>query len=335
MNTRGVALPVLIIGIVVVGVIVVSVVSKLRGRANPVTEVAQKATKVITGGAGFDFDESTPGYENYTKLLQGCPFKDCIPSIDDPVFESVSEADGWLNDDDVVFALDYKEESRAYPQKILNHHEIVNDVVAGDRLAITFCPLCGSALAFDSRVDGQTLEFGVSGKLLDNDLIMYDRQTESLWQQITGEAIVGEMFGKRLKQIPLPGMRWSQFKQDFPDGQVLSRDTGYSRNYDRSPYGDYEQRKAPLFPVAGGVDDTIHPKTVVYGVEIEKSFKAYPEEKIENEGEIEDQVGGVKVKLVYNNGDVTVERSDTGEEITATRLFWFAWKAFRPETDLY
>ena len=107
MNTKGVALPVLIIGIVVVGVIVVSVVSKLRGRANPVTEVAQKATKVITGGAGFDFDESTPGYENYTKLLQGCPFKDCIPSIDDPVFESVSEADVWLSDYDFVFALDY------------------------------------------------------------------------------------------------------------------------------------------------------------------------------------------------------------------------------------
>lgn len=335
MTSRGASLPVILIGAVVIAIVVISLVSKIRGKANPVSEVTQKATQVITGGGGFDFDESTPGYENYTKLMQGCPFKDCIPSIDNPVFESVSSADSWLKDDDVVFALDSKGEARAYPQRILNWHEIVNDEVAGDPLAVTFCPLCGSALAFDSRVEGRALEFGVSGKLHDNDLIMYDRQTETLWQQITGEAIVGELFGKKLKQVPMSGMRWSQFKKEFSNGEVLSRETGSSRNYDRYPYGSYEQDRAPFFPVSGGVDDTIHPKAVVYGIEIEKSFKAYPVEKIGTEKEIEDTVGGVKIRISYNNGDVAAERLDTGEEIPATRLFWFAWKAFRPETELY
>lgn len=335
MNNRGVtSLVLIIIGLILV-VVIVSIVSAIRGKANPVTEVTQKATQVITGDAGFDFDENTPGYENLATLSQGCPFKDCIPSIDDPVFESVTDADTWLEGDDVVFALDFKGEARAYPQRILNWHEIVNDEVAGDPLLITFCPLCGSALSFDSRVDGQALEFGVSGKLLNDNLVMYDRNTESLWQQITAEAIVGEHFGKKLKQIPTSGMRWAQFKDEFPQGEVLSRDTGYSRNYDRSPYGSYEQDSSPLFPVEGGVDDTIHPKTVVYGVEIDKSYKAYPEEKIETEKKIEDSVGGVKISVLYNNGNVNVIREDTQEEVPATRLFWFAWKAFRPETELY
>ena len=335
MDIRGITLSKVLIIAAIASVVVISVISRIRGRANPVTEITKRATQAITGGGGFDFDENTPGYENYTKLLQGCPFKDCIPSIDNPVFESVGAADKWLEANDVVFALDYKGEVRAYPQKILNSHEIVNDVVAGDPLAVTFCPLCGSALAFDRRINGQTLEFGVSGKLHDNDLIMYDRQTESLWQQITGEAIVGELFEKKLKQVPMSGMRWSQFKEEFPQGQVLSRDTGFSRNYDRYPYGNYEQDSSPLFPVEGGVDQTIHPKTVVYGVEVNGKFKAYEQDKIEVQGTIKDKIGGVEVEISYNNGDVTVKNLDTGDEVVATRLFWFAWKAFRPETDLY
>ncbi len=304
-------------------------------KVNEVKDIGQKTASVLTGGGGFDFDENTPGYENYLQLSQGCPFKDCIPSIDDPSFESVSSADSWLESDDVVFALDYKGEARAYAQRIMNWHEIVNDEVAGDPLAITFCPLCGSALAFDRRVDGQVLEFGVSGKLHNNDLVMYDRQTETLWQQITGEAIVGELFGNKLTQVPMSGMRWSQFKEEFPGGQVLSRNTGFSRNYDRYPYGDYEQDASTLFPVSGGVDDTIHPKTVVYGVEIENSYKAYPEDKIKEEGKISDLLGGVELEIDYNGGDVKVTRLDSGEEIPGTRLFWFAWKAFRSETELY
>ena len=298
-----------------------------------VKEAGEKAVGVITGDDGFSFDQDIPGYETYLSFIQGCPTKDCIPSIDDPKFESVSAADEWLDEEDVVFVVDYKGQVKAYPQRILNWHEIVNDVI-GDPLVITFCPLCGSALTFDRRVDGQTLEFGVSGKLHNNDLVMYDRQTESLWQQITGGAIVGELFGKRLAQIPTSGMRFSQFKIGFPNGEVLSRDTGFRRDYDSYPYGNYESDTNPLFPVEGGVDTTIHPKAVVYGVIIGEEAKAYSEGKIREEGIINDEVGGVSIKISYNNGDVNVIRSDD-LELAATRLFWFAWKAFHPDTKLY
>lgn len=334
MSVKGFTLPVFILGIIAIVAVAFFVISRITGIQNPVTDVTQRAGRVIKGGGDFDFDENTPGYENYQKLIQGCPGgKDCIPSIDNPKFEPLNAGDKWLNDEDVVFALDHKGEVRAYPQRILNWHEIVNDEVSNDPLVVTFCPLCGSALAFDRTVDGQVLEFGVSGKLHNNDLIMYDRQTETLWQQITGEAIVGKLFGKRLTQVSMSGMRWKQFKDEFLEGLVLSRETGHARNYDSYPYGGYETDPSPLFPMQ--VDSTIHPKTVIYGVEVNDNFKAYPEEKIEKEKQISDKVGGVSVQLLYNNGDIVVKRLDTNEEIPATRLFWFAWKAFRPETKIY
>lgn len=332
---RGISITYVLTAVLVVAIAAVIVIPKLKGRVSPVEEVTQKATKVLTGGVGFNFDEDTPGYENLGKLMDGCPFKDCIPSIDNPKFESRDSADEWVNETDVIFILEHKGTIRGYPQRILNWHEIVNDEVEQDAWVITFCPLCGSALAFDRNVNGQVLEFGVSGKLHNNDLVMYDRQTESLWQQITGEAIVGEHFGKRLKQIPLSGMRWSQFRDEFPKAEVLSRDTGFSRNYDQYPYGNYENDPSTLFSVEGGVDTTIHPKAVVYGVEIDRKYKAYPENKLKDGGVIRDTLGGVLIEISYKKGNVSVIRKDNGEEILATRLFWFAWKAFRPESELY
>jgi hypothetical protein len=322
----------LLIGILIILRIVWFFSSKMD-KNSPVSKVAQKASNIIRGDDGFAFDETTPGYETYLGLIQGCSFKDCIPSIDDPEFETVDVADKWLEDSDTVFVLDYKGEVRAYSQRVMNRHEIVNDLIAGDPLVITFCPLCGSALAFERTLDGTVYEFGVSGKLHDNDLVMYDRQTESLWQQITGEVIVGELFGTRLKQISFGVMTWDEAKERFPNLMSLKR-VGATATYNYYPYGDYEDDPNPLFPM--DVDSTIHPKAVVFGVELEGNFKAYPEEKLkEGSNEIRDEVGGVNIWINYNNGDVSVRRVDTGEEIPATRLFWFAWKAFRPETELY
>lgn len=325
---------ILVIGAILL--LLLLIMSRSGNRSNRVKEVAQKATQTLTGGGDFDFDRNTPGYENFSELVRGCSSRDCIPSIDDPTFESVDLADSWLEETDVVFVLEYKGEVRAYPQRIMNWHEIVNDVISDDPIAVTFCPLCGSALAFDRRLDGQILELGVSGFLHNNDLVMYDRQTSTLWQQITGEAIVGEHFGKNLTQIPMSGMRWIDIKKEFSSAQVLSQDTGFSRDYNSYPYGDYEQSSQVNFPNEGGVDNTIHPKTVVYGVEIDGKFKAYQEERIKNqELRIKDKIAGVDVEVDYNSGDVTVVRLDTNDEIPATRLFWFAWKTFHPDTELY
>jgi hypothetical protein len=334
--------PLIVLTIIVLGFLWSRGVFNPRRPQDTVREVGEKAMSVLSGGGGFSVNKDTPGYENFKELRQGCPFKDCIPSIDQPQFETAPEADKWLNDNDVVFALDYKGVQRAYPQRILNWHEIVNDIVSRDPIAVTFCPLCGSAITFDRRVKldsggDQVLEFGVSGKLHNNDLVMYDRQSESLWQQITGEAIVGKFFTKKLKPIPMDTMRWGEWKILHTNTMVLSRNTGYARDYDRYPYDDYEQDTSTLFPVEGGIDATIHPKTVVFGVEVGNDAKAYPLEKLQKSKalKLQDMVGGVEIEISYSNGEVMMKRLDTGERLAPVRLFWFAWKAFHPETDLY
>jgi hypothetical protein len=178
----------------------------------------------------------------YSELLSGGPPRDGIRSIDDPKFVDQSEASEWLADNEPVIALELNDDARAYPLSIITWHEIVNDVVGSIPAVVTFCPLCNSALAFDSRLNGQTFEFGVSGLLRNSDLIMYDRTTETLWQQFTGEAIVGDLTGERLTFLPTSIISFGDFRAAHPDGQVLSRDTGLRSpsSYGSNPYAGYD-----------------------------------------------------------------------------------------------
>ena len=298
-------------------------------------EIGERALRVFTGDQHeFGVTPETPGYENYLKLDQGCPVKDCIPAIDEPVFESAAEARQWLQPEDVVFALEFGGEARAYPQRIMNWHEIVNDEVGGEQVAVTFCPLCGSAIAFDRQVGDRVLDFGVSGKLHNSDLVMYDRQTETLWQQISGEGIVGELFGTSLEPVSMNTVRWGDWVAEHPETKVLSRETGFSRDYDSYPYGSYESDRRVIFGVEGGVDETIHPKTEVYGVGLGGETKAYTREALERDGTIADSLGGQAFTLEYDGGKV-VGVTSTGGEVVPLRMFWFAWKAFAPGTGLY
>lgn len=270
-------------------------------------------------------------------LLQGCSGKDCIPSINNPQFETAQEAGSWLAPDDRIFALEYNGVVRAYPQRIMNWHEIVNDEANGTPIAITFCPLCGSTLAFERKVDGVITEFGVSGKLHNSDLVMYDRYEGNLWQQITGEAIVGPAAkrNEELKKVPIITVPWSQWKTEHPNTQVLSRNTGFSRNYDQYPYGTYEENDELLFGVKG-LDNSLQIKTPIYGVEINGASKAYPESVFDEDTVINDQIGDATIKLEKQaNGEIAVTNTETGEEIIPIRLFWFAWAAFHPDTELY
>ncbi len=171
----------------------------------------------------------------YDEILSGGPPRDGIPAIDDPKFVSIDEAAEWLEEQEPVVALEVKGAARAYPLQILTWHEIVNDAIAGAPVAVTFCPLCNSAVVFDRRHDNRTLEFGVSGLLRNSDLIMYDRQTESLWQQFTGESIAGEMAGEMLTWLLASIISFADFRETYPNGQVLSRDTGYNRSYGTIP----------------------------------------------------------------------------------------------------
>lgn len=270
-------------------------------------------------------------------LLQGCFGKDCIPSINIPKFETVKDADTWLAAGDRVFALHYQGVVKAYPQKILNWHEIVNDDINGTPIAITFCPLCGSALAFERKVDGVITEFGVSGKLHNSDLVMYDKYEGNLWQQITGEGIVGPAARRNevLKQIPIVTTSWEAWKKEHPNTEVLSRDTGNVRNYDQYPYGTYEEDDEIYFGVKG-LNRQLQIKTVVYGVEVGGASKAYPEQIFEKNSIVSDTLGGVPLRLEKTtDGKIIITNVQTNTEIIPIRLFWFAWAAFHPDTELY
>lgn len=319
---------------VLIGGVVVYAVSNTRDNPESLPSAKPGETVVRNVSLQSDFDGAKVAKED---LLQGCFSQDCIPSIENPKFEDSETASIWLEDDDTVFAIDYKGEKRAYPQRILNWHEIVNDEVQGDPIAVTFCPLCGSALAFERIVDGVITEFGVSGKLHNSDLVMYDRYEGNLWQQITGEGIVGPAARRDeiLKQVSITTTRWGDWKKEHPDTKVLSRETGFSRDYDAYPYGTYEEDDEIYFGV-NDLNKELQIKTVVYGIEVNNETKAYPENSFDTQPIINDNVGGADLKLEKKkNGSIEVTNLDTNENIIPIRLFWFAWASFNPATEIY
>jgi len=269
------------------------------------------------------------------KILSGGPPMDGIPSIDSPKFVSMEEADGFISDNELVLALLYKGEKRVYPLQILVWHEIVNDIVAGDPILITYCPLCGSGIAYEREINDETVEFGTSGKLYNSNLVMYDRKTNTYWSQIDGKAIVGELVGRELKEISIDTVVWRDFKKLHQDAQVLSQDTGFTRAYGNDPYGSYYEDSFLFFPVENE-DNRIHAKDVIFGIEVGGAYKAYREEDLIKVSEIEDTVNGVKIKISRDEaGIVRIINQDTEEEIVKEQGYWISWYAIHPETDLY
>jgi hypothetical protein len=299
-----------------------------------------------------------------SKVLSGGPPKDGIPSLDVPKFQPASEADTWLEDDDVVLGLDYKGVARAYPHRILNWHEIVNDQVDGEKVLITYCPLCRTGIAFKPIVNGQEVEFGTSGKLYNSELVMYDRLTDSYWPQTLGLAVVGPATGQLLEKIPMDTVRWQDWKKVHPDTEVLRKQTGFIRDYDRNPYGGIQGSDAVGFGVEFK-DTRLKPKTIVYGVEFNGNAKAYGENDVKSAKLINDVVGGIPIVVVWydalntvkiferaneeirfelkNNNIIdnsgnrwSVEKmKDELEVVDTFGHFWFAWAAFFPQTDVH
>lgn len=222
--------------------------------------------------------------EDFTANIQpGGPPKDGIPPIDRPKYVSAANADKFLRGQDIVFGFDYRGVVKAYPQKILVWHEMVNEEVGGEKISITYCPLTGSAVAFRGRspVDGTMLTFGTTGKLVNSNLLMYDRQTDSQWPQILAVAIAGPAKGAWLEEIPLPWTTWARWRRRYPDTLVLSTDTGYFRAYGSDPYGSYDRSGtyydsgAPFFPVMAG-DSRFPPKKVMVGIKANGAQLAIP-----------------------------------------------------------
>lgn len=282
-------------------------------------------------------------------IKQGClGGKDCIPSVDNPRFDTAFEADTWLNDDDVILGLNHNDDQRAYPQKIMNWHEIVNDTIGGDDIAVTFCPLCGTGVSFKRSEVGsinnlQTVEFGVSGKLYESDLVMYDRtKEENWWLQATGEAIAGPAAqrGDSLEWVATTTTTWGKWKQKYPNTKVLSRDTGYSREYDIYPYSDYEQSERLLFDVENK-DSTFDRKEVVYGIEVNGVYKAYAQKDLlkatEENSTIEDIVGEDFIVIISRSDadEFMFVNKKTNETIPFIRGFWFSWYTLHTNTEVY
>jgi len=234
-----------------------------------------------------------------SEFLSGGPGKDGIPAIRSPKFVTVEVASDFLIDDEMVLGLVHNGDSKAYPIQIMVWHEIVDDIVGGDPLLITWCPLCGTGIAFDRVIDGITYCFGVSGMLYNSDLVMYDQQTESWWSQALGTALVGDMAGTELNIIPITMTSWGSWKNLHPDTKVLSRETGYSRPYGENPYSGYEESGNIWFPVSN-VDDRLFAKDIVTGLTIDGNSKAYPHEELVKTVIVNDELGGQSIVVIWN-----------------------------------
>jgi len=281
---------------------------------------------------GFDFSKhSIPRSE----IRSGGPPKDGIPAILKPKFLRAEQA-AFMKDRDRVLGLVHHGESKAYPINILNWHEIVNDVVGGRPVFISYCPLCGTGMAFDPTFKGKGYTFGVSGLLYKSDVLMYDHQTESLWSQIRKEAVTGEMIGSRLTLLPLIHTTWKAWKKEHPQTLILSTDTGYRRDYSRDPYAGYADTDRLIFPV-GRIDPRFRPKTWIMGIERNGITKAYPFPDLEK-GPVffADILGSEEVRIEYDERSRTARiKNKDGEDLPTVVAYWFAWAAFHPKTEVY
>jgi hypothetical protein len=257
-------------------------------------------------------------------FLSGGPGKDGIPSIDEPVFESIDAARAWLGDRSPVISLQVGGEARAYPLAVLMWHEIVNDTIGGVPVVVTFCPLCNTALVFEREFDGVVHDFGTTGNLRYSDLVMYDRQTESWWQQATGGAIVGELTGAQLTFIPAQIVSLADFAAANSQGTVLSRETGYSRDYGRNPYVGYDTVDQNPFLFEGVVDGRLAPKERVVTIGDGAGALALPYSELRKIGAAAVELAGVPAVVLWVPGTASALGEadiDTGADIGATGVF--------------
>ena len=269
-----------------------------RGSPAPVDASSFEA---LASGWRTDFTRaSVSGGE----FLSGGPGKEGIPAIDHPKFVPVADAT-FVDDREPVLALEINGDARAYPVQILIWHELANDIVGGTPVAVSYCPLCNSSVVFNRTVQSRVLDFGVSGVLRNSDLVMFDRQTESWWQQITGEAVVGAFLGTRLEALPSNTISFADFRAAYPDGKVLSRDTGFNRDYGRNPYKSYDAGGSEPFLFKGQLDDRLDPVERVVAVEFGTDAAAYPFSRLADHPVVNDVVGRQTIVVFYRKGTLS------------------------------
>ena len=285
-----------------------------------------------------DFETTT--VENWVEIMSGGPPKDGIPAIDDPTFVAVADKPNLFAREPVI-ALEIEGEiPRAYPIRYLTWHEIVNDEVGEIPVAVTFCPLCNSGITFDRRIAQGTLSFGVSGKLRNSDMIMYDRETESWWQQAIGEAIVGDLTGTELVSLPSWMESWEAFSTRNPDGLVMEQ-PAFNRNYGANPYVRYDSSNRP-FLYSGEMPP--HDIPALARV-VRVGDRAWPLTRLAEEGTLSE--AGVNFTWTQGQasaldssdigagkevGNVRVRDAD-GNDLAHDVMFAFAYHAFWPDGE--
>jgi len=264
------------------------------------------------------------------EIHSGGPPKDGIPAILNPSFDTNPK----LKDHDQILGLSMNGMTKAYPIKILNYHEVVNDQFGHQPVVITFCPLCGSGVGFHSSANSRKLTFGVSGLLYNSDVLLYDHQTESLWSQLMSKSVSGDHSNTNLEMITLTHTTWGEWKDQYPKSLVLSENTGFTRNYEASPYAQYLTNDRLMFSVSES-NDALPKKALVLGVQVGDQFKAYPFSRLNPSDLTIDTFNGEEIRIDYDQTSDTAWLENTSSHVKSTRLFWFAWYAFHPETEIF
>jgi len=266
------------------------------------------------------------------EIQSGGPPRDGIPALDHP--EAISAREAVWDDAEIVLGVVSNGAARAYPVAILTWHELVNDTVGGRSILVSYCPLCGTGIVFDREVEGRKQTFGVSGLLYRSGLLMYDRETESLWSQISAQAVTGPSLGRRLELVRSTMDRWGTWKKAHPETTVLTRNTGHRMDYDRSPYGDYAVSGRLVFPAP--LDGRYHPKMPTVGLRRPGGgVRAYPAVEVERAGGVAAEIfEGRPVRVAYD-AESEVFRVDAPPEVEVVEGYWFAWAAFHPDTTVF
>lgn len=282
--------------------------------------------------APFDLKNSILSRE---KIRSGGPPKDGIPALTAPKFVEASRAT-FMDVADKVVGITLGDKAKAYPLKILDYHEAVNDTVGGVPVAVTYCPLCDSSVVYDRRHNDRILELGISGLLYNSNVLLYDRGDpgeESLWSQMMSQSIAGPEVRQELKKLPLEVTTWEAWTARYPNTQVLSVDTGHNRRYDRSVYAHYFAIDDLMFNVEP-MDERLPAKTPVLGVSVDNQHRAYPLSAFAESRQWEDQFAGQTIVLNYDADAKSLRVERASEGVEWLYAFWFAWAAFHPETEI-